>query len=109
MHIAAAVPTSSPAPSPASPGVALLREFICAHDRKSATLEAFGGDQQSSTDTPILDVLRGLTAHERDELYDLMDHMQAKLAGRGGIFALETLWSLLLSMELGNAQHCAAA
>ena len=103
MHIAAAVPTATPAPSPATPGVAFLREFICAHDRKSATLKAFESNQQSSTDTPILDVIQGLTAPERDELYDLMEHMQAKLAGRGGIFALETLWRLLLSRELGDA------
>jgi hypothetical protein len=76
--------------------------------RQPTTLEAFEGGQRHEQRTcahPARAAVTRLTASERDTLYLELQRFESHFKGRGGIFALDSLMSLLLSMELEEAEE----
>lgn len=89
------------------PGTAFIRRFIRENGRQPDTLEAFEGGRAHERGTahqPGYASLQRLSASERDDIFDVLDVIERRFDGRGGLFALDSLHSQLLSIELAEAE-----
>jgi hypothetical protein len=94
-------------PDPAhQPGTEFIRRFIRENGRQSDTLEAFEGGRAHERGTahqPGYASLQRLSASERDDIFNVLDIIERRFDGRGGLFALDALHSQLLAIEFAEA------
>jgi hypothetical protein len=88
------------------PGTDFILQFLRENGRQPNTLEAFEGGRAYERKTPRQPgyaSLQRLSASERDDIFEVLDVIEQRFAGRVGLFALDSLHTLLLSMELAEA------
>jgi hypothetical protein len=95
-------------PDPAhQPGTEFIRQFLRENGRQPNTPEVFEGGRAHERETdcqPGYASLQRLSASDRDDIFNMLDVIERRFDGRGGIFALDSLHSQLLSIELAEAE-----
>jgi hypothetical protein len=108
MRAAPASTTGSRSDAPVRPATQFLLSFMRENGRQPTALEAFEGGQRHEQRThahPARAAVTRLSASERDTLYVELQRFESHFKGRCGFFALDSLMSLLLSMELEEAEE----